>query len=359
MFWGRCVCVCVLGLNEAKLKKKTTRKKEGMETNIEREPWRFGGKGEEEEEEEEEEEGECTVSWLCAQRQENKPLKVIRLIHLDNTEASSYRPLPQLYTQTHKHTHIHTFHSFSWQPPSLPPPPATLLLLQPPPAPLRLLKGGRDETSRRRKVRRDKGGRKNSWGSTRGRLRRRGRRATPSSPPPPPPPPLLHLTTTITSNLLRLMASLTDHPRFVFFAGEEKKQKKKTGILLRPHMKKPNQASPQFFQPKIKKLTDLQVLGKIHPGATQVFFLVGSFSSSPLVWVSPRPQRLSLGVMSCQPWVGVQPEAEATGHGGPPAINTSSSPVLRMELTKDTKITWRTNNKAAWMELRPLRCRKS
>lgn len=51
-------------------------------------------------------EEECTVSWLCAQRQENKPLKVIQLIHLDNTEASSYRPLPQLYTQTHTYTHI-------------------------------------------------------------------------------------------------------------------------------------------------------------------------------------------------------------------------------------------------------------
>ena len=128
MFWGRCVCVCVLGLNEAKLKKKTTRKKEGMETNIEREPWRFGGKGEEEEEEEEEEEGECTVSWLCAQRQENKPLKVIRLIHLDNTEASSYRPLPQLYTQTHTYTHISLLFLTATLPPSSarhPPAPAT------------------------------------------------------------------------------------------------------------------------------------------------------------------------------------------------------------------------------------------
>lgn len=38
--------------------------------------------------------------WLRAQRQENKPLKVIQLIHLDNTEASSYPRLPKLHTFT-------------------------------------------------------------------------------------------------------------------------------------------------------------------------------------------------------------------------------------------------------------------
>ena len=67
--------------------------------------WRFGEKDEEGEE-------ESRLSWLCAQRQENKPLKVIQLIHLDNTEASSYRPLPKLrahtYTRTHTLTHTHT-----------------------------------------------------------------------------------------------------------------------------------------------------------------------------------------------------------------------------------------------------------
>lgn len=79
--------------------------------------------------------GRGAVSWLCAQRQENKPLKVILLIHLDNTEASSYRPLPQLYTQTH------TFHSFPDRLyPEHPPPP---------PAPLQLLKEERDETNQR------------------------------------------------------------------------------------------------------------------------------------------------------------------------------------------------------------------
>lgn len=114
-----------------------------------------------------------------------------------------------------------------------------------------------------------------------------------------PPPPLLHLTTTITSNLLRLMASLTDHPRFFLFFFLQGKEKK--GNPPPSSHEKPNQPSPQFVQPKIKKLTDLQVIGKIHPGATQVFFLVGSFSSSPLVWVSSRPRCSSLGVMSCQP----------------------------------------------------------
>lgn len=84
--------------------------------------------------------GRGAVSWLCAQRQENKPLKVILLIHLDNTEASSYRPLPQLYTQTH------TFHSFP-DSPSPPPPPTHSP--PPPPAPLRLLKEERDETKQR------------------------------------------------------------------------------------------------------------------------------------------------------------------------------------------------------------------
>lgn len=133
-----------------------------------------------------------------------------------------------------------------------------------------------------------------------------------------PPPPLLHLTTTITSNLLRLMASLTDHPRFFLFFFLQGKEKKRESSSVLTWKTQPTLAA--VFQPKIKKLTDLQVLGKIHPGATQVFFLVGSFSSSPLVWVSSRPRRSSLGVMSCQPWVGVQPEAEATGHGGPPAI---------------------------------------
>lgn len=59
-----------------------------MGTESERETWRSGG---------EEEEGRV---WLCAQRQENKPLKVTQLIHLDNTEASSYPRLPKLHTFT-------------------------------------------------------------------------------------------------------------------------------------------------------------------------------------------------------------------------------------------------------------------
>lgn len=48
------------------------------------------------------------LPWLCAQRQVNKLLKVIRLIHLDNTEASSYRPLPELPVYSHIHTFLLT-----------------------------------------------------------------------------------------------------------------------------------------------------------------------------------------------------------------------------------------------------------
>lgn len=48
------------------------------------------------------------LPWLCAQRQVNKLLKVIRLIHLDNTEASSYRPLPELRVYSHIHTFLLT-----------------------------------------------------------------------------------------------------------------------------------------------------------------------------------------------------------------------------------------------------------
>lgn len=65
-----------------------------------------------------------------------------------------------------------------------------------------------------------------------------------------PPPPLLHLTTTITSNLLRLMASLTDHPRFFLFFFCRGKKKK--GILLRPHMKNPTNPRRSLFSQKLK-----------------------------------------------------------------------------------------------------------
>lgn len=93
-------------LNEVSYKKKKTEEERDRYWDGDMKIWRGrqGGRGR-------------AVSWLCAQRQENKPLKVIPLIHLDNTEASSYRPLPQLYTQTH------TFHSFPDRP-STPTPPS-------------------------------------------------------------------------------------------------------------------------------------------------------------------------------------------------------------------------------------------
>ena len=76
-------------------------------------------------------------------------------------------------------------------------------------------------------------------------------------------------------------------------------------------------------------MTDLQVLNKIHdlieggegdfklqyaafsPGASEVF-LLGLPCFLPLIWWGFRPG-LSLNLMSCQPWMGVQPEAEANG----------------------------------------------
>lgn len=145
-----------------------------------------------------------TVSWLCAQRQENKPLKVIQLIHLDNTEASSYRPLPKLYTQTHTHTHISLL---SWQ--ALSP-----LLLphhhhhqqQHSSGCLKEREGWNEQEAEDgggRSGGRKKGGSKgkNSWGSPRWRCSGMDSGCLRASAPPPPNHHQHHLTTTITSNL--------------------------------------------------------------------------------------------------------------------------------------------------------------
>lgn len=175
--WGRCVFwegrLMLHNLNEASHKKRGKEGDRYWEGDMKTWRERQGGRGR-------------AASWLCAQRQENKPLKVIQLIHLDNTEASSYRPLPRLYTQTH----THTFHSL----PDRPLHPHQLLSDCWKERRMKQTRGG----GRRRKVRRDKGGRKSSWGSP---WRRCGWWAPPS-----------HLPATITNNLLQVMASLTDHP---------------------------------------------------------------------------------------------------------------------------------------------------
>lgn len=170
--------------------KKEKQKRIGTET------WRFrekDGAGEE----------GSTVSWLCAQRQENKPLKVIQLIHLDNTEASSYRPLPKLYTQTHTHFTPFLTGPLPPSPSSPPPPPAAAQLLS---GCLKEREGWNEQEAEDRGGRsggRKKGGSKgkNSWGSPRWRCSGMDSGCLRASAPPPPNHHQHHLTTTITSNL--------------------------------------------------------------------------------------------------------------------------------------------------------------
>ncbi len=157
-------------------------------------------------------------------------------------------PPSAVHTNTHIYTHFTPFLTAPPTPtPASPPPPPPAAAAAAAAAPLRRWKErGMKRTGgggRRRKVRRDKGerkGRKEQLRFTPWAMRRHGQWV----------PRLPHLTTTITSNLLRLMASLTDHPRLVFSSPAHLREKKNGESSLcekKVLTWKPNQPSLQFF----------------------------------------------------------------------------------------------------------------